>query len=178
MCESTCLWLKCGKELDEGMKFFSCIIVLNEVWEITALAWWKLLVTSDNNSWKKFSILTWRFRALEVAHQFNVLLDVVESFELSVITDDLHRLLDHLQKKRSVSNQGCLGVRAIMMIFTHIVEELQQRVGRQLSVVLDDLVISKDVDAVHLQQTCQNMHLNLSGVFHGLDIIRINICTT
>ncbi len=101
----------------------------------------------------------------------------MEAFELSVITDDLHRLLDHLQKKRSVSNQGSSGVRAIIII-THIIEELQQRVSRQLSVVLDDLVISKDVDAVHLQQTCQNMHLNISGVFDGLDIIHINICTT
>ncbi len=102
----------------------------------------------------------------------------MEAFELSVITDDLHRLLDHLQKKRSVSNQGSSGVRAIMMIITHIIEELQQRVSRQLSVVLDDLIISKDVDAVHLQQTCQNKHLNVSGVFDGLDIIRINIFTT
>lgn len=36
---------------------------------------------------------------------------------------------------------------------THVVEELHQRVGRQLSVILDDLIVGKYVDALHLIQT-------------------------
>ena len=36
---------------------------------------------------------------------------------------------------------------------THIIKELNQSVSCQLSIVLNDLVISKDVDALHLIQT-------------------------
>ena len=36
---------------------------------------------------------------------------------------------------------------------TYIVQELHQSVGGQFAVILDDLVISKDVNTLHLIQT-------------------------
>lgn len=138
MCESTYFWLKGGKELDEGMKFLSSIIILNEVWEITNLALRKFLVKNEfrkkyNLSWNHIlklsgtfisvctwqtlnGILTWRFLALEEAHEFNVLLNVMKAFELSVITDDLHWLLNHLIEEL-LNYQWHLGVWSIIMMY-------------------------------------------------------------
>lgn len=138
MCESTYFWLKGGKELDEGMKFLSCIIILNEVWEITNLAWWKLLVKMNLEksttlagiiswnyleffirvcTWQTLNgILTWRFLTLEVAHEFNVLLDVMKALELSVITDDLHWFLNHLIEEL-LNYKWPLGVWSIIMMY-------------------------------------------------------------
>ncbi len=38
-------------------------------------------------------------------------------------------------------------------MITYIIEELNQGVGSQLSIILDDLIVGKDVDALHLIQT-------------------------
>lgn len=38
-------------------------------------------------------------------------------------------------------------------IVTYIIEELNQRVGSQLSVILDDFIVSEDINTLHLIQT-------------------------
>lgn len=44
---------------------------------------------------------TRRFFALEVAHQFDILIDVVETLQLTLVVNDLHGVLNHLRRSRA-----------------------------------------------------------------------------
>lgn len=59
------------------------------------------------------AVLTGGFLTLEVADQLDVLIDVVEALELTLIINDLHRVLNHLQsgsdmgrERREVKEEG------------------------------------------------------------------------
>lgn len=50
-------------------------------------------------SWKLRLQPTGRFLALEVAHQLDDVVHVVETLQLALVVDDLHGILDHLLQK-------------------------------------------------------------------------------
>lgn len=112
---------------------------------------------------------TGRFLALEVAHQLDDVVHVVETLQLALVVDDLHGLLDHLLPKiprekfrgGGSSDEHHLYRRLV----AYIVQELHQGVGGQFAVVLDDLVIGKDVNTLHLIQTWrENSFFMILGV--------------
>lgn len=108
---------------------------------------------------------TGRFLALEIAHQLDDIVHVVETLQLALVADDLHGLFDHLVGKipeekfrESRKRGGDSSDELLHMLLrspgsTYIVEELHQGVGGQFAVVLDDLIIGEDVNALHLIQT-------------------------
>lgn len=49
--------------------------------------------------WKLRLQPTGRFLALEVAHQLDDVVHVVETLQLALVVDDLHGILDHLLQK-------------------------------------------------------------------------------
>lgn len=99
---------------------------------------------------------TGRFLALEVAHQLDDIIHVVEALQLALVVDDLHGLFDDLRTGMEAhlsTTTSPLTHAADITQATYIVEELHQGVGGQLAIVLDDLVIGKDVNTLHLIQT-------------------------
>lgn len=44
-------------------------------------------------------VLTFRFLALEEAHQLDVFLNIMETSQLTHVINDLHWILNHLRKK-------------------------------------------------------------------------------
>lgn len=102
---------------------------------------------------------TGRLLALEIAHQLDDVVHVVETLQLALVVDDLHGLLDDLRHKIPVKSSGTearLTTTTSSLTphgLTYIVQELHQGVGGQFAVVLDDLVIGKDVNTLHLIQT-------------------------
>lgn len=99
---------------------------------------------------------TGRFLALEIAHQLDDIIHVVEALQLALVVDELHGLFNDLRTRiethLSTATSPLTHATDITQA-TYIVEELHQGVGGQLAVILDDLVIGKDVNTLHLIQT-------------------------
>lgn len=121
--------------------------------------------------------------ALEVADQSDDIIHVVETLQLPVVVDDLHRVFNHLQqtgKRKSLEHFPFIihihfyrswwqnrGTRLhatfgsiiastsgfVSTNVTYIVQEFNNGICSQLSVVLNYFIVCKDVDAVDFIQT-------------------------